>query len=142
MDNTPTPLIKGMCPYVQVYDMPASIHFYRDILGFTIMQSSGEGDDVDWVLLQLDDIALMLNTIYEKEYRPAAPDATRAAGHSDTAFFFGCPDPEAMYAYLMNKGLTVRAPFTTGYGWKAITLEDPDGYGIWFHWPLEKKTEE
>jgi catechol 2,3-dioxygenase-like lactoylglutathione lyase family enzyme len=130
------PAIKGMCPYIEVFDMPASLQFYRDILGFQKVQSSGDGDDVDWVLLQLDDIELMLNTAYEKEYRPSQPDVIRNKGHEDMAFFFGCPDIEAMYNYLMSKSVTVRAPFITGYGWKAITLKDPDNYALWFHWPV------
>lgn len=134
----PRPSIKGMCPYIEVFDMPTSLRFYRDLLGFTIIQCSGAGDDVDWVLLQLDDIELMLNTAYEKEDRPPVPDITRNKGHQDIAFFFGCPDIDAMYNYLMEKGVSLRAPFITGYGWKAITLKDPDGYGLWFHWPMDK----
>jgi Predicted ring-cleavage extradiol dioxygenase len=124
-----------MCPYIEVFDMPAALRFYRDILGFTITQSAGDGDDADWVLLQLDDSYLMLNTAYEKEFRPAQPDPARFKGHQDTAFFFNCPDTDAMYYYLNSKGLGVSPPFITGYGWKAISLADPDGYSIWFHWP-------
>ena len=47
--------IKGMAPYLQVYDMSTSIAFYRDKLGFEVaMQSQPEqGDDCDWVLLKL-----------------------------------------------------------------------------------------
>ena len=133
------PAVKGMCPYIEVFDMPASLQFYRDILGFQVSQSSGTGDDVDWVLLQLDDIYLMLNTAYEKEHRPTQPDINRTKLHQDTAFFFGCPDTDAMYNYLSSKGLTVKAPFITGYGWKAITLKDSDGYAIWFHWPVDNQ---
>jgi glyoxylase I family protein len=32
--------VDGVCPYFEVYDMPASIHFYRDLLGFEIVQMS------------------------------------------------------------------------------------------------------
>jgi catechol 2,3-dioxygenase-like lactoylglutathione lyase family enzyme len=127
-----------MCPYIEVYDMPASLHFYRDILGFEVVQSSGDGDDVDWVLLRLEDVNLMLNTAYEKDSRPPQPDEHRTRSHADTAFFFGCPDTDAMYSYLTAKGIQARAPFITGYGWKAITLIDPDGYGLWFHWPADQ----
>lgn len=141
MDHSITPsrpAIKGMCPYIEVFDMPASLQFYRDILGFQVSQSSGTGDDVDWVLLQLDDIYLMLNTAYEKEHRPPQPDTTRTKVHQDTAFFFNCPDTDAMHNYLTSKGITAKPPFITGYGWKAITLKDPDGYAIWFHWPADR----
>ena len=132
------PAIEDMCPYIEVFDMPTSLQFYRDLLGFKVVQSSGVGDDVDWVLLQLENIWLMLNTAYEKDNRPSQPDANRINGHHDTAFFFRCSDIEGMYGYLSGKGKSARAPFTTGYGWKAITLKDPDGYVLWFHWPLSQ----
>ena len=67
--------LQGMAPLMQVFDMPTSLKFYRDILGFKVVQSSGEGDNVDWVLLELNKIELMLNSAYEKEYRPANPMA-------------------------------------------------------------------
>jgi glyoxylase I family protein len=64
--------IEGMAPLIQVFDMPVSLKFYRDILGFSIAMSSGEGDDddVDWVLLKLNNMELMLNTAYERGLRP------------------------------------------------------------------------
>jgi hypothetical protein len=80
----------------------------------------------------------MLNTAYEKEHRPPQPEPDRFLGHKDTAFFFGCPDTDALYTYLTAKGISLKAPFITGYGWKALTLQDPDGYGLWFHWPVDK----
>lgn len=32
--------IHGIAPLLQVFDMPTSIHFYRDVLGFEIVQTS------------------------------------------------------------------------------------------------------
>lgn len=130
--------IKGMAPYLQVYDMPASIAFYRDKLGFEVaMQSQPEqGDDCDWVLLRLQGIELMLNTIYEKPDRPPQPDPVRSIGHADVAIYFGCPDIDALHKQLCLKGLDIKEPSVTGYGFKAIHFTDPDGYGLIFHWPV------
>lgn len=130
--------LQGMAPLIQVFDMPISLKFYRDILGFKIVQSSGEGDDVDWVLLELNKIELMLNTAYEKEHRPAKPDQLRIAAHADTTLYFGCPDIDAAYKYLHNSGVDLKEPSITGYGWKAINFKDPDGFEICFHWPVGK----
>lgn len=131
--------IKGMAPYLQVYDMPRSIAFYRDKLGFEVaMQSQPEqGDDCDWVLLRLQGIELMLNTIYEKPDRPPKPDPARNIGHSDVAVYFSCLDVEALHKQLRSKGLEINEPSTTGYGFKAIHFTDPDGYGLCFHWPAQ-----
>ncbi len=49
--------VQGVTPLVQVFDMPRSIGFYRDLLGFAITgkskTKSDDPDDVDWVMLQL-----------------------------------------------------------------------------------------
>jgi len=132
------PVIEGIAPYIEVFDMPTSLHFYRDLLGFKLMMSSGTGDDVDWVLLEQNDHQFMMNTAYERENRPPQPDASRTKWHKDTAFYFGCSDPDALYRYLISKGITVKEPYITGYGWKAVSLKDPDGYELTFHRPMEK----
>ena len=44
--------IRGLCPLIQVYDMPTSLRFYRDILGFAEVEKSGQGDDVGWAWLR------------------------------------------------------------------------------------------
>ncbi len=40
----------------------------------------------------------MLNTAYEEDARPRAPDPARVAAHEDTAIYFSCPDVDAAYA--------------------------------------------
>lgn len=131
--------IRGSAPLLQVFDMPVSIHFYRDILGFELsMQSQPEqGDDCDWALLRLNGIELMLNTAYEKQDRPPAPDPLRVAAHSDVSIYFGCPDTDNLYNELTAKGVKVNKPAITGYGFKALSFSDPDGYRLCFHWPAE-----
>lgn len=135
----PSIYLKGMAPLLQVFDMPASLRFYRDLLGFEVVQASGTGDGVDWVLLRLNDIELMLNTAYEKPNRPFTPDLNRQAAHGDTTLYFGCPDTDGTYSYLIDKGLDIEKPVITGYGWKALSLIDPDGYHLCFHYPLNDK---
>lgn len=129
--------VKGMAPLIQVFDMPASIAFYRDKLGFELVQSDRPGDDCDWVMLKLDDAYLMLNTAYESEFRPPAPDSRRITAHSDTAIYFSCPDVDAAYKHILGAGVEVKPPSITGYGYKAIIVNDPDGYGLCFQWPAE-----
>ncbi|MES1159224.1 MAG: VOC family protein [Bacteroidota bacterium] len=129
--------IEGIAPLLQVFDMPNSLRFYRDILGFTVQESSGQGDDVDWVLLKLNDFILMLNTAYERDSRPSSPDPARLAGHQDLTLYLGYPDIDVFYEYLSGKGVKVDRPQITKYNWKAIHFFDPDGYQICFHWPVK-----
>jgi hypothetical protein len=109
-------------------------------LGFEKKMSSGDGDDVDWVLLNLNGAILMLNTAYEKEHRPTQPDAARVKGHRDISFYFDSPDIDVLYQYFLNCGVELKAPIITGYGWKAIYVKDPDDYGLCFHHPIENNS--
>ena len=133
--------IRGLCPLLQVFDMPASLRLYRDILGFTEVEKSGEGDAVDWAWLRHGDAAVMLNTAYEAGERPPAPDPARVAAHGDTGLFFGCEDLEAAYTYLVGQGVRADPPKVAPYGMKQLYASDPDGYGLCFQWPAEQAAE-
>jgi uncharacterized glyoxalase superfamily protein PhnB len=135
--------VRGLAPLLQVFDMPTAIKFYRDVLGFEVIstsESSESGDRFDWALLKLANAELMLNTAYEAGARPPAPDPARVAGHGDTAIFFGCPDVNAVYTHLRAHGVEVAKPTRTSYGFKGLSLKDPDGYDLCFHWPATQET--
>jgi uncharacterized glyoxalase superfamily protein PhnB len=116
--------------------MPTSIRFYRDVLGFTVIQRSQEpAEHFDWALLRLGDAELMLNTAYESGHRPPSRDPSRLSGHEDMALYFGCPDVDAAYEYLCEKGCKVDRPKIMPYGMKEVLITDPDGFHLHFHWP-------
>jgi len=131
----------GLTPLIQVFHMPTALRFYRDLLGFNVTGKSrilsADQDDVGWCMLQLNDAVVMLNTAYDPEETPEKPDAARWGGHQDTGLFIGCPDVDAAYAYLKERGVEVSAPNVTYYGMKQIYLTDPDGFGICFQWRAE-----
>lgn len=128
---------EGLTPLIQVFDMPTSVAFYCDVLGFKLIHQSQEGTAFDWCLLRLDEAWLMLNTAYEKELRPAAPDPARVAAHDDTGLFFRCPDVDGAYAHLKSKGIQLAPPKVAPYGMKQLYLKDPDGFVICLQWPAE-----
>lgn len=130
--------IEGLAPLIQVFDMPRSVAFYRDVLGFEVAAASpARGpDDFDWCLLRLEGVALMLNTAYEEGQRPPEPETARVLAHRDTALFFRCRDVDAAYAYLRRKGVGLGPPVVAPYGMKQLSLRDPDGYELCFQWPV------
>jgi glyoxylase I family protein len=131
--------IRGMAPLLQVFDMATSIRFYRDVLGFEVVTTSTpRGEHFDWALLRLSGVELMLNTAYEEDARPAAPDAGRIAAHEDTCLYFGCPDVDATYAYLRARGVAPEEPKVAPYGMKQLYLRDPDGYSLCFQWAAKQ----
>ncbi|MCC6231129.1 MAG: VOC family protein [Verrucomicrobiales bacterium] len=128
------PKIEGLCPMIQVFDMPASLAFYRDLLGFDVVQQSSAGDQCDWAWLRHGSAELMLNTRYEAANRPPAPDPAQVSAHNDTCFYLGARDVDAMHAFLLEKGVMASSPKVAPYGMKQLYLRDPDGYGICFQW--------
>ena len=128
-------ILGNLVPLLQVFDLPTSIAFYREVLGFELIA----GDDSWWAMLKLGEATLMLNTAYEDAERPAAPDLPRMRGHADVALYFSCPDTDAVYAHLRGKGWDVNAPVITSYGMKQLGIKDPDGFELCFTCPVNSK---
>lgn len=131
--------INGMTPLISVFDMPTSLRFYRDVLGFEVVTDSGNGDDSSWVWLRLNGADLMLNDQYEPGHVPPAPPIERTEWHHDTCLYFGCPDPDAAYECLRSMGIDLKPPKIAPYGMKQLYLHDPDGYNLCFQWPANKE---
>jgi len=130
--------VRGLVPLLQVFDMPTSIKFYRDVFGFEVVSTSKPGsDNFGWALLRLNGAELMLNTAYDDDMRPPVPDPARVAAHDDTAIYFACPDVDAAYAHLLERGIDVSEPRIAPYGMKQFYVADPDGYNLCFQWPAK-----
>ena len=127
--------IRGMSPLLEVFDMPTSLAFYRDKLGFAVTADSGKGDNSDWVMLELGSARLMLNTAYEEAERPDMPDPERISAHTDTCIYFGCPDVDAAYEHLRANEIQCKPPSVAPYGMKQLYVRDPDNYNLCFQWP-------
>lgn len=132
--------ITSLTPLIEVFDMPESVRFYCDMLGFEIAQASPEvdapeGRHFQWALLRQGQTSLMLNTAYDAGERPPQPDETRRRGHADVMLYLGCRDVDAAYETLAAKGLALRPPNVAPYGMKQLHLRDPDGYGVCFQQP-------
>jgi len=136
--------VRDCSPLIQVFHMPTSLRFYRDVLGFTVTGKSkllsDDPDDVNWVVLELGPATIMLNTAYNPDDDlPAAPDAGRWSGHQDTCFYFTCRDADGAYGQLISKGLKIGPPRVAWYGMKQLYLTDPDGFGICFQRPEKSR---
>jgi glyoxylase I family protein len=133
--------VRGVCPLLQVYDMPTAVKFYRDVLGFEVVGTSPEmgADKYHWVWLRLGGAEVMLNTAYENDSeRPVPADRARVTAHEDTTLYLGCPDVDGAYEVLVGKGLAVKPPHVAPYGMKQMYLKDPDGYGLCFQWKTDE----
>ena len=131
--------IRGLCPLLSVFDMPTSLRFYRDILGFSEVGKSGQGDNVGWAWLRHGNAELMLNTAYDEGERPSVPVPTRVAAHADTILYLGCEDLDGAHAHLQARGVKAQPPKVAPYGMRQLYATDPDGYGLCFQWRAEQQ---
>ena len=134
--------LRDICPLLQVFDMPASLAFYRDVLGFAIVEAApqpplGGSDGFDWVWLRRDGAYLMLNTAYDPDaVRPPVPEPARVAAHGDTGLFFTCADLDAVHERLLACGVPAARPAVAPYGMRQLYVKDPDGFELCFQWPV------
>lgn len=132
--------IRGLCPLLGVFDMPRSVRFYCDNLGFEIHQRSATysvEDGVElfhWAWLKRDDAELMLNTAYDEGERPNLESPMRIAAHQDTTLYLGCPEVDGAYEELKAKGVSCKPPQTAWYGMRQLEMRDPDGFGVVLQW--------
>ncbi len=117
-------------PLLQVYDMPTSLAFYRDILGFEVVETAPPGPVTHWAMLRNGPVYLMLNTRYEFD-RERPPEPDRTSGRDDFALYLNCHDADAAYRELQVKGWPdVAEPTTTPYGMRQLLIRDPDGFRL------------
>jgi glyoxylase I family protein len=130
--------IEGLTPLIFVFDMPASVHFYRDVLGFAIVNHAPEYAPglFHWAMLSQNGVTIMLNTAYDEGEAPPKPEPERVAAHGDTQFYIGVPDVDAAYQHLLDCGLKVKPPSVARYGSKQLHVKDPDGFHICLQHPV------
>jgi glyoxylase I family protein len=132
--------IESATPLLAVFDVPRSIAFYRDALGFQVTNTSkpftGAKDDYGWAMLRLNGVGLMVNNMYEDNIRPSQPEQARVASHADTIIYFACRDVDGAYTALRSHGIAASEPRIAYYGMKQTYVTDPDGYKLCFQWPV------
>ena len=108
----------GLTPLIGVFDMPTSLAFYRDVLGFIVVSASPEVETAEgrfshWMWLRFGEAEIMLNTQYDSNERPAEAPEKRS---KDTVFYIGCSDVELAYRELTDRGLKAKPPKVAPYG--------------------------
>ncbi|GGH04555.1 VOC family protein [Silvibacterium dinghuense] len=124
----------GLTPLIGVFDMHASLAFYRDVLGFSVVNASPavetrEGRFSHWMWLRFGEAEIMLNTIYDSNERPPEPPERRSG---DTVFYIHCADIDLAYKELTGRGLKSKPPQMARYGLRLFSVKDPDGYIVVF----------
>ena len=108
-----------------VDDLDAAVGFYRDRLGFAVVQQFGAA----MAIVEREDLRLWLAGPAASASRPM-PDGARPAAGGWSRFVLTVEDLEAMVARLKAEGVAFRNEIVTGPGGKQILIEDPSGNPI------------
>jgi len=128
------PLIGTMAPFFIVADLPRSLAFYRDRLGFALTASTGEPVPF-FALVQRGGAMLFLK--YEAGIAPL-PNPVRHP-HLRWDAYCAVAEPDALAAEFNARGIALSAPLEdTSDGLRGFEVIDPDGHVLFFGRPADQ----
>jgi catechol 2,3-dioxygenase-like lactoylglutathione lyase family enzyme len=106
--------------------------FYRDVLGFSVIESVPKEPPFVFVMLTRDNLSVFLNAVSVVREDPAYAKLADAVGQSGISMYFMLKGVRELYDALKGK-VTVVAPLERKfYGITEFNIADPDGYLITF----------
>lgn len=131
------PRISGISPFFIVADVPATLLFYRNMLGFEVTFRGPDPDDEFFGIVRRDEAMIMFKALGEvvdgKEVVvEPVPNYTRKPALSWDAYV-EVPDPDALAAEFASRGVRFSVPLGDNEdGLRGFVIEDIDGYGLFF----------
>jgi len=133
-----TPTISGITPFFIVADVPATLSFYHDKLGFEVTFRGPTPEDEFFGIVRRDGATIMFKALgvildgKEVLVEPV-PNYGREPAFSWDAYL-DVPDPDALAAEFASRGVSFSMPLTDrdNDGVRGFVIKDPDGYGLFF----------
>jgi len=113
--------------FLEVNNLEESVEFYREVLGFTL-----ESDNMDAQppIASLRSGSLRITLVQQLE--------TMLKRGRGVHFVLGVTDVDAFHKTLKARDVQVTDPRDEGWGGRFISLQDPDGYRLFFvTWKLD-----
>lgn len=129
--------ISGISPFFIVANVPATLSFYRDKLGFEVTFRGPSPDDEFLGVVRRDAAVIMFKALGEvlngKEVLvEPVPNFKRQPALCLDAFV-EVPDPEALATEFASRGVRFSVPLAdSDDGLRGFVIEDIDGYGLFF----------
>jgi catechol 2,3-dioxygenase-like lactoylglutathione lyase family enzyme len=133
MDQTE---IGSASPLFIVRNVPETLAFYRDKLGFDVTFQGPEPDDIFFGIVQRGRAMIMFKAI---DVEPV-PNHTRDIGHGIAAWdaYIYVPDPDALYAEFQSRDVEVSRPLEVNHdNLRGFEITDINGYVLFFGRPNE-----
>jgi catechol 2,3-dioxygenase-like lactoylglutathione lyase family enzyme len=132
------PTISGIIPFFIVANVPATLSFYRDMLGFEVTFRGPTPEDEFFGIVRRNGATIMfkaLGAICEgKEVLvEPVPNYGREPAFTWDAYL-DVPDLEGLAAEFASRGVLFSSPLTDrdSDGVRGFVIKDIDGYGLFF----------
>jgi len=116
--------------FLEVNNLEESVEFYRDVLGFSL-----ESDNMDAQppIASVRSGSLRITLVQQIE--------TMLKRGRGVQFVLGVSDVDAFHETLKAREVQVTDPRDEGWGGRFVSLQDPDGYRLFFvTWELDADT--
>lgn len=123
--------ISAISPFFIVTDVPTSMAFYRDKLGFEITFQGPEPNDIFFGIVARGGAQILMKAVGV----PPVPNYTRdiKQGIARWDAFVFVPDPDALAAEFASRDVKFFEPLQdTDDGLRGFELKDADGYLLFF----------
>jgi len=107
--------------FLEVNNLQESLEFYRDVLRFVVESNEAHADPP---IASIRSGSLRITLVQQIE--------TMLKRGRGVHFVFGVSDVEAFYASVKTSSIQVTEPRDEGWGGRFVSLQDPDGYRIFF----------
>jgi len=127
--------ILAISPLFIVRDVPTSLAFYRDRLGFEITFHGPEPHDIFFGIVRRGGAQLLLKAVGVAPVPNCTSDVKQGIERWDA--FVEVPDPDALATEFAAKDVEFVEPLAdTPDGLRGFALRDADGYVLFFGRPL------
>jgi catechol 2,3-dioxygenase-like lactoylglutathione lyase family enzyme len=127
-------LIGSASPFFIVRDVPATLAFYRDKLGFEVTFEGPEPDDIFFGIVERGRAMFMFKAI---DVEPM-PNCTRDIGHGIASWdaYIYVPDPDALYEEFVAREVDFKMPLCDNSdNLRGFEVKDVNGYVVYFGRP-------
>lgn len=129
-----TPEVGIAAPLFIVRNVPATLAFYRDKLGFEVTFQGPEPDDIFFGIVERGRAMLMFKAVGVDP----VPNCTRDVGCGIASWdgYVYVPDPDALYAEFSSRNVEFKVPLCDNHdNLRGFEIKDPNGYILFFGRP-------
>ena len=121
---------KSLTPILIVQSVDRAVDFYRDVLGFDVVNRMPQSGRADWALLRLDDVEIMLEDEIAVAQDLSEYDVGRIG--ASVIFYIEVSDVRGLHSRLRERIKLTRDLHATPYGANEFTMRDLNGYYLTF----------